>query len=269
MTAYPWMTFLVLFAAGVFGALAVMPYAISLNKDKVAQAPLPRPALYAISVVQSAILVAIATGFGLLAANAVGLGTPYIDGLVSGQTVTPSLISLLPTCVILGLIVGALIMVLEKVIFAPRLPEALAKADTRIAAWKGLLASFYGGIVEEILIRLLLMSVFAWLISRVWHTAGGLPTEGGYWLAIVLAALLFGLGHLPATGAITPLTGFIVARALILNGIGGLLFGWLFWQYGLETAMIAHFTADLIIHVATPMFSRAYEARTITGASST
>ena len=268
MSAYPWTTFIVLFVAGVFGALAVMPYAMSLNQAQVAKAPLSRPVLYLISVVQSAILIAIAAGFGLLAANAVGLHTPYIDSLLSGQAITPSQASILPVCVILGVLVGALIMGLEKVIFVPRLPEALAKADTRIAAWKGLLASFYGGIVEEILIRLLLMSVFAWLISRVWHTAAGLPTDGGYWLAIVLAALLFGLGHLPATKAITPLTRIVVVRALILNGIGGLIFGWLFWQYGLATAMIAHFTADLIIHVVTPMLNRAQEAKTITPATS-
>ena len=219
--------------------------------------------MIAISVLQSAILIAIAAGLGLLVANAVGLRTPYIDSLVNGQAATPSLASILPLCVILGLIVGTLTMVIEKVIFAPRLPEALAKADTRIAAWKGFLASFYGGIVEEILIRLLLMSGFAWLISRAWHTAAGLPTDGGYWLAIVLAALIFGLGHLPATRAITPLTRIVVVRALILNGMGGILFGWLFWQYGLATAMVAHFTMDLIIHVVTPMLNRAQEAKVV------
>ncbi len=34
-----------------------------------------------------------------------------------------------------------------------------------------------------------------------------------------MAAILFGLGHLPATKAIVPLTTMIVVRAVVLNGL--------------------------------------------------
>ena len=67
--------------------------------------------------------------------------------------------------------------------------------------------------------------------------------------SIGLAAGLFGLGHLPATAALLPLTPAVIARALILNGIPGVVFGWLFWRRGLEAAMVAHFAADLVLHV--------------------
>ena len=96
---------------------------------------------------------------------------------------------------------------------------------------------------EELLTRLFLVSVFAWLLSRVLR--GTLV----FWLAIVLAAVLFGLGHLPATAALLPLTPAVIVRALILNGIPGVVFGWLFWRGGLEAAMVAHFSADLVLHV--------------------
>jgi len=61
--------------------------------------------------------------------------------------------------------------------------------------------------------------------------------------------VLFGLGHLPATANILPLTPLVITRAVVLNGVGGVIFGWLYWKRGLESAMVAHFSADLILHV--------------------
>ena len=70
------------------------------------------------------------------------------------------------------------------------------------------------------------------------------------WTVNVITAVIFGLGHLPITIALgLPLDAFIVTRAIVLNGIGGLAFGWLYWTYGLESAMIAHFSADIVLHV--------------------
>ena len=44
----------------------------------------------------------------------------------------------------------------------------------------------------------------------------------------------------------------LVLRAIILNGITGVTFVWLFWKNGLEAAMISHFTTDTIYHVNRP-----------------
>ena len=117
------------------------------------------------------------------------------------------------------------------------------------AAWKGFLASFYGGIAEEIQLRLLVMSLFAWLGSFISKTSEGKPTSAIFWIANILAAILFGLGHLPATAALIPLTPLVITRAIVLNGLGGIAFGYLYWKRGLESAMIAHFSADIVLHV--------------------
>ena len=117
------------------------------------------------------------------------------------------------------------------------------------AAWKGFLASFYGGINEEILLRLCVMSFLVWLGRFVSKTTAGGPTLTVLWIANILAALLFGLGHLPATSALVPLTPLVVTRALVLNGLIGVGFGYLYFKHGLESAMISHFSADLVLHV--------------------
>ena len=115
--------------------------------------------------------------------------------------------------------------------------------------WQGFLASFYGGINEEVLLRLFLMTLLAWLGKFVSHTADGRPTAGVLWVANILAAVMFGLGHLPATAAVMTITPLVVLRAIVLNGLLGIGFGYFYTKYGLESAILSHFSADIILHV--------------------
>jgi membrane protease YdiL (CAAX protease family) len=80
----------------------------------------------------------------------------------------------------------------------------------------------------------------------------GSNPRGGVWPANLIAAALFGLGHLPATARIAPLTPLSVACALILNGLAGMFFGVLFLRFGLETAILAHFCLDIMVHLIFP-----------------
>jgi membrane protease YdiL (CAAX protease family) len=47
-----------------------------------------------------------------------------------------------------------------------------------------------------------------------------------------------------------------VTRILVLNGVAGTLFGYLYWRKGLEAAMIAHGAADLTLHVGGAALTR-------------
>jgi membrane protease YdiL (CAAX protease family) len=103
------------------------------------------------------------------------------------------------------------------------------------------------------MMRLFLVTLVAWVLCLAskgtklrWHLVA----------AIVIAALLFGAGHLPAAAPVWPLTGMVVLRTLLLNAVAGLAFGWLYWRRGLEAAMLAHFCADLVLHVAVPLLAR-------------
>jgi len=145
---------------------------------------------------------------------------------------------------------------LEVVLFQPALTQqlgdnanALNLETSQPAAWKGFLASFYGGINEEILLRLIVMSFLAWLGKFISKTAEGKPTSAIFWIANILAAVLFGLGHLPATALLVSLTPLIIVRAIVLNGFVGIVCGWLYQTRGLEAAMISHFSADIVLHV--------------------
>ena len=45
------------------------------------------------------------------------------------------------------------------------------------------------------------------------------------------------------------LTADVVVFVVVANSVFGVLFGYLFWRYGLEAAMIAHGTAHLVNYV--------------------
>jgi hypothetical protein len=128
----------------------------------------------------------------------------------------------------------------------------------RRCARENFTASFYGGLNEELLFRLLGLSGMAWLLSRVWHTPLGRLTDATLWSANVIMAVVFGLGRLPAalaiTGSITPL---LIGRTLVLNVPIGLICGWLLWRFGIEAAIVAHFTADIVYHVGGTLLLRA------------
>ena len=255
---FQWKIFLVLWIASIFGVSAVIPYSLALQSSMLQdlELPLPLPALIVIQVVQSALIFGVLTALGLLLANRIGLGLPILEARLRGESVVDKIRVILPLSSAVGVIVALLIIALELILFQPALirefgdtVEALNLEAARPAAWKGFFASFYGGIVEEILLRLFLMSLLAWLGSFISKTPEGKPTNIVFWIANILAAVVFGLAHLPATATLIPLTPLVITRAIVLNGLAGVAFGYLYWKRGLESAMVAHFSADIILHV--------------------
>lgn len=236
MNEFDWMMYFMLLGSAVMGTALVMPYAFEINKEKLAQVPMSMPKLVILSMIQSTILFAILTFLGLLAADAVGLSIT-------------SEFAIVPLAIGLGILASVLLIAIEYFIFRPHMPEVLRKGEGHVALWKRFAASFYGGISEEIMTRLFLVSGIVWVMN----VPLGIELSSVYGVAILIAAILFGVGHLPTTAAMTRLTPLIVVRAIVLNGIFGILCGWLFWQYGLMAAMVAHFTGDIVLHVIVPM----------------
>ena len=234
--------FLILWLASVTSAVLVLPYALTLQRKALEALPVPLAVAVGASLIQSALLFAVIVFAGLRAADAVGLRTPLTDAIAARVRFRETLSALAPVpAAAIGVAEAAVIIGLERVVFQPLLPEFReAIATVSPSRVKGLLASFYGGIGEEVLTRLFLVSVIAWIFR-------GRAT----WLAIVIAAVLFAVGHLPAVATVaplTPLTPPLVARTLVLNSLAGMAFGWLYWRRGLEASMIAHFSADVVLH---------------------
>jgi membrane protease YdiL (CAAX protease family) len=240
--------FFVLWSAGILGAVAVLPYAFTLQHDIIAKAAQPLPVIILASIVQTAVLLAIAVFFGLKLSQRLHLPTlTLLDTNTPAKEKLPGFVLLTVSA---GIITAILITLGDK-LFGRYLPQ-LNVVNSQVAIWKTLLASLYGGIVEEILLRLFVMALFAWLLGKLFRSAEVIKNNWIMWAAIILSAILFGLGHLPITAALTSITPLVVLRAIVLNGIGGLVFGWLYWKKGLEYGIAAHFTADIVLLAILP-----------------
>ncbi len=184
---------------------------------------------------------------GLFAARRIHLGVPLIEGWLQGENVGIRLKSSLLVCIPAGILGALLVTGVDWLVFRPLLP-GFSTLITQIGGWQGALASFYGGIFEEIETRLLVLSLAAWLIGLLFHTPDRQPSKIAMWGAIVISATVFAFGHLPLTSQSAALTQLVVVRSLVLNGSLGLLYGYLYWKRGLEGAILAHFSSDLVVH---------------------
>ena len=258
-----WLTAFVLWVLALCGVFLVLPYAATLENKALAAAAsrthLEVRQLLAISVAQSAVLFGIAVVGGLWAAWKLGLGTPLIAALLTRRTAPKKTPLTLFMAFAVGIAMALLLMMLDHWVFVPIPSVALLihNAETggaKPSAWQGLLAAFYGATSEEILLRLGVLSVFALAfrtMARRMRRANELALSTGvFWAANFAAALIFGLGHLPATAALAPLSAALIIRAIVLNGTAGIVFGALYKRYGLEWAMASHFGVDIVAHVA-------------------
>ncbi len=247
-----WKLFIILLLASILGTIAVLPYTLTLQGG-LTQLPVPLYVLLTAQIIQSTIIFALAIFIGLTLAKKVGLNLPILEGWLEGREVKSYLKSILGISIGLGILAGVLIIVLDFLFSIAGVPINITQSSINPPAWMGLLASFYGGINEEILLRLFLMTLIVWIFFKIKKTKEGKPTNVVMCLAIVIAAVIFGVGHLPAVMSLTALTPLVIIRTIVLNAAGGIIFGWLYWKKGLESAMISHFSADIVLHVIMPL----------------
>ncbi len=259
-----WKLFAILVLACAVAFVAVLPYTLTLQSEtlKTATLPMPLPLLLVVQGFENVLLFAAVGGVGYLLATRIGLGLPFIEGWLTGQPIWPKLTRVALIAAVLGILCALLIVALDAVVFGPGVAALLKAAGVILPAsinppaWQGLLASLYGGITEEVLLRLGALTLLAWLGRAISHTQDGRPSLPVLWVANVLAAVLFGLGHLPMTQATgIPITTLVIVRAVVLNGTLGVVAGWLYWKWGLESSMIAHFSGDLVLHVLLPLIA--------------
>ena len=239
-----------------------MQYALVIQAGslKTAKLPMPLSLLMPIEWAGTVRLYGILAAIGLIFAGRIGLGLPFLEGWLAGNPDWTRLRRLLRPAVISGALVGIVVLILSRGVFHPRLSAEFRLLGIREPAtppaWLGFLASFYGGVTEEILLRLFMLSLLAWIGGFVNRTLDGRPGPGTLWVANLLSAILFGLGHLPAVAmAGFPLDALVITNVVVLNGLGGVVFGWLYWRFGLEAAMVSHFSGDLVLHVISPLLA--------------
>ena len=250
-------------AAGWFAA----QYALELVGEALIEETIrqvgSREAVLAITAAQIVIYTAVCGFLGYIISEKIGLMRPFC--FEKAKTIR----------VILTSAVCGAVLSLDAWTFAkwiPGLGESYASAGSFDApTW--ISSILYGGIIEEVMLRLFVMSLLALIgwklffrkervsadnamtdspektvsagsanaIPAVQENAAPAVPAGMLATANLIAALLFAAGHLPVTaqtfGSLTPL---LVLRCFLLNGAAGLVFGRLYRRYGIQYAMLAH-----------------------------
>ncbi len=202
-----------------------------------------RAVVIVLTVVQNAGLIFVLSFFGYILAEKTGLLRTFA---VEKHPLTVS--------VILSLVFGIL-FALDPWIFGGAYPEII-QADLSGLTLTGVLASvLYGGIIEEIMMRLFCLSLTAFLLGKIFCRSRDSLPEWVFITANLISALLFAAGHLPATivtfGALSPM---LLIRCFLFNGGFGLLFGYLYRKYGIQYSMLSHALLHIISKLIWALF---------------
>lgn len=228
----------------ISGALAVLWF------------PWPPPML---GMVLALVPLAIAIGTGLALGRSYGLGAPYLEAWEAGERKKRPGGLALVLAPFGGLLVGGiLLLAIRFLTFLPGVDRIAGRfaAGVQLPLWERWAVVSYSGLSEEILFRLLTVSLMVWILRRPLLPSSRWPLARCVWIGIVVGALSFGAAHLPKWSAeIAHLPAFALT-ILLLNGAAGLLFGYLFWRRGLEVAILCHFGADVAVYILGPALFR-------------
>ncbi|WP_052807372.1 CPBP family intramembrane glutamic endopeptidase [Risungbinella massiliensis] len=237
-----WLTFGIFLLLGMVGVATLIP-TISLLVENLPQnipnAPnLSSTQLIFLLLLNPFILLIISILVGNWLAPRIGFTSHVVDWIAKKSLFWKLFHPNLSSGILAGVAVGVIFIGLD-LLFRPYLPASLQVQPVSRGFFTTLSSVFYGGIVEELMMRWGLTSLLVWLIWKVF-ASGPVPRPWVYWLAILISSFLFAIGHLGVTAQLAPLTAIVLMRMILLNGLGGVVFGWLYWRRSIETAMLAH-----------------------------
>lgn len=198
----------------------------------------------AVSVAQISLYAVIFAGIGIILSNKIGLWKKF-------EINKKAIIGV----IVISILGGLCLSVVDRYIFGSFINPVLHSYDNK-PTFEYIVSAFtYGGVFEEILMRLFLMSLFSWIIAKIFYRKEKeIPTKV-FAISNIITALLFAAVHIPATiETFGYIDGLLLFRCFLMNGAFGIAFGWLYRKYGIGYSMLAHFGTHLISKVIWILF---------------
>lgn len=249
--------FLILWSAGVVGILSFLLVDLSALLRQIpmpagTEVPHITPIFKLLSLIQPTVLISIAVLIGIVLAPKVGLSSPVAEAAAGNgkqwsRVLQPQIIPAL-----IGGLAGGVGIILNWFLFKPLLPPHFVARSEELNKLLPLPTRLlYGGITEELLLRWGLMTLLVWAAWRLFQRGRGEPQAIYFIAAIIISAIIFGVGHLPLALLLVPegsaaLAIYVISSNFIFGAIAGLLY----WKKGLESAMIAHMMAHVVMLTA-------------------
>lgn len=141
---------------------------------------------------------------------------------------------------------AALVAILElgfDFTFQNWLPEIFQPQYAVPTIGQALSSIFYSGLAQEMLLRWGVMTAVIYVLS----SKGNKMTEMHQYLGLVFTSILYAFSQYNAILGYVDLSFIIILRILLLSGLAGILFGWLYKTFHFEAAVLSHMLANILI----------------------
>lgn len=238
-----WHVYAKLLILSVFGSVAIAPYLqffiMHLEKRQISLIQ-----IFYNQIAQTAVVIVPTLIIGMMLAKRIGFRMPFLDNWSKNRK---KFVPYLKRSVIFGVFTAIVIIAIHYVFNNLGIRPQNIGGITPPLLFR-ILASFYGGINEEIFFRLFATSFMIWLITKI-SFKKDYKSKKIIWLGIFIAAIIFGLITGPFNLNLASLDYLLVLRSVVLNGFAGLVYGYMYWRMGLESAMLTHLVTDLFLQV--------------------
>lgn len=243
---------LILTFIGLLGIASLLTMEVSLPEEveAILMESFSAGQIKIITLINPLIMMLIAVLVGTLLYDKAGLKVPLIEKLIGLNNFDISAVSIVKYGIIGGVASGLFITLIAQLfnLFIPAEFNELSESVKPTLAAR----FFYGGFTEEIMMRFGLMTFFVWALMKLFKSTK--PVF--YWSAIILAALIFAVGHFPVAFQTVDIPSpSLISYILLGNTTGGVIFGWLYWKKGLESAFLAHIVAHVVMVLAAMLMS--------------
>lgn len=232
-----WPLVIVLFVLSLPGVFIAMPRLISfLLSDST---DIIKRRFNRIAVLQTTVMVFIMSFAGALLSTKTGLKDPILEGLLAGTLGISSIWPIvLPTIFysIFGILVfcGLYYYLLPKMMLSENDLVIMHRFRSSLRL-DGLV--LYGGVAEEVIARWGLINLSAFFVMLVLQQRNNFIV----WSTIVVSSVIYAVGQIPAYIAAGCSSSRQFIRAVVILYVWqGIIFGFLFWYYGLLSAILAH-----------------------------
>ncbi len=200
------------------------------------------------AMLQTLLMVFILSLAGTILSQRTGLHAPILEALLAGKTGISALWPVVLPAIsyaVLNLIISSLIYYGLAKYFVDSHNLQIMRNIRSVLGIDGCI--LYGGVVEEIIGRWGLMNLAVFFILLVTHQ----PSPAVIWTSIFISGLICAVAQLPAYFA----AGCKSSRGFIyffvgLSLIHSIVFGYVFWQYGLICSILSH----MLFHAGWALF---------------
>ena len=230
-----WKFLLFIIIVGIIGVVFTVIYSLNMVSEEVMNEAIKqvgsKEAVFVISMIQPIILYVFVCGIlGVILSNKVGLWKKI--EFEKDKVLIASIIA----------VVAGLSLIFCDLLIFGKFNEIIMHSFDEKPTYDYIISAFlYGGVVEEVMMRLFLMSLLSFIMYKIFYKKEKEVPIKVFVIANIISALLFAAGHLPSTiQTFGHLDSVLLIRCFLLNGLFGAAFGWLYRKYGIHYSMIAH-----------------------------